>query len=253
MIELIIVWRLAVHIGRLANRKGLKKLRYQVMLVLLWLCGELLGAIGARTILELRATEPFCLTYLVALLGAAVGGATAFLVVHLLPAAPLPTTDECSPGPEVPATKNFARSGWVPAIVILLAFSCVLCGGLAGFTLVSTRSAIQQIHASIPIVGSQLTSTGEIPHPTSRIESKAKVIYLSFYCDIPEGRELPATVDWVVDGQLAYTTSQVLTRGPVIVALDRIEMGVSEFPKGEYVAAVHSGHMPLTSVSFRIE
>jgi hypothetical protein len=51
MIEIIVIWRLIVYIGRLAEQKGLKKLGYQLMAVLLWLCGEISGGIVGGAIL----------------------------------------------------------------------------------------------------------------------------------------------------------------------------------------------------------
>ena len=133
MLEIYLVWRLANYIGNEATRKGLKKGRYQFMAVLLWILGEFGGAIlGSAIFTDTSSVWP---TYGIAILGAVLGAGTAFLVMKVLP---LPVSSEnlvpSVIGEEPVISNNFARSGWIPALVIILAFFCfclVLGGAVA--------------------------------------------------------------------------------------------------------------------------
>jgi len=83
MLEIFLVWRLAVRIGNQAAQKGFKKFGYQLMLVVLWICGELLSGVLGYVILG--EANSFWITYILALLGAAFGAGIAFLIMRLLP------------------------------------------------------------------------------------------------------------------------------------------------------------------------
>ncbi len=83
MIEIIVIWRLAVYIGKIAAQKGLKKPRYQVMAILLWICGELLGSVLGNIIFGKSGS--FWLIYGMALIGAIAGTGIAFLIMKFLP------------------------------------------------------------------------------------------------------------------------------------------------------------------------
>lgn len=80
MIEIIILIFIARKIGKIAREKGLKPLGYQVLLVVLWILGELmLGGFGYALVGD---TELACAAYLFAILGALLGAGIAFLIVN---------------------------------------------------------------------------------------------------------------------------------------------------------------------------
>ena len=118
MLEILAIWQLAVHIGKEATRKGLKKGRYQLMAVLLWLIAEFTGGVlGAAIFGE---SGPIWLTYVLALIFAVISAGISFLVMRLLPG------QDPSISIEEPSGLNtFGRSGWIPLLVILLAFFCL--------------------------------------------------------------------------------------------------------------------------------
>ena len=93
MLEVLAVVGLWKWIGRLTEDKGRQPVGYQVMGVLMWFGGEILGAIVGVAIMlaqgkSLDGGFPVA-PYLAALLGAVVGGALAVALVAILPAADL--------------------------------------------------------------------------------------------------------------------------------------------------------------------
>jgi hypothetical protein len=83
MIEILMIIALARHVGTRLRRKGRSPGLFQLLAVILWVGGELVGiAIGASA--QLGA-----LTYLLALLGAASGACLSIAIANA--AAPDPT------------------------------------------------------------------------------------------------------------------------------------------------------------------
>lgn len=124
MIELIVIWRLAVSIGSLASQKGLKKLGYQIMAVALWISGEIFGFVIGSFIFgdDNRLGQ-----YFVGLLGAAIGAGIAFVVMRLIPNPGEPDRiDSAIVQDDIPRMQKFARSGCIPAFIIFLTFFCVI-------------------------------------------------------------------------------------------------------------------------------
>lgn len=76
MLEIVLLIVLTRKIGEICERKGRKATGYKILLVVLWIGGELFGAIlGAL----LTGGEGVAL-YVLALLGAATGAGIAFLI-----------------------------------------------------------------------------------------------------------------------------------------------------------------------------
>jgi hypothetical protein len=83
MLEVIILFILAGKIGKIVEEKGRKKIGYQVMLVGLWMCGEVLGGtLGLLTALIAESDEAAARLVLVpfALGGAIIGSVIAFQI-----------------------------------------------------------------------------------------------------------------------------------------------------------------------------
>jgi hypothetical protein len=248
MIEIFIIWRLAVHIGNEAAQKGLKKLRYQIMAVLLWLCGELTGGILGSVFF---GSDNSLRVYGMALLGALTGAGMAFLVMRLVPQPEsLPIQNENEIMAESRSATKFRRSGWLPALASLLAVTC-LCVSFGMALIVQVRSLAQQISASHPVIGIEIDHRGRIVQPVHEVSSKASVIYFGFDFAIPQGGDIPVAVDWYMDGYLVYSLEKTLSQGQVVFALDRKEIfGSSEFKKGNYQVVAHIGEIYLTSAEF---
>ena len=251
MLEIVIIWRLAVHIGNAAKRKGFKKLGYQVMAVLLWICGEIFGGILGSVIFGTDSS--FWLRYVTALLGAVAGAGIAFLIMSRLPnQESLSNSSEAEKVQEPSLAERFGRSGWVPVIVSLLAISC-LCAGFGTAFIFQMRSMVQQIHATNPIIGTELKSDGKISQSIKEISSDVEIIYLSFYFDIPGNGKIPINYVWYIDGQPVYSFTDDLSKGQIVTALDRKDLGLSEFSKGSYEVFVLLGEKILTSASFNVK
>lgn len=251
MIEIIVIWRLAVRIGNEAAQKGLKKLGYQIMAVLLWVCGELTGGILGSVIF---GSDSSLWIYGMALLGALAGAGLAFLVMRLVPQPEsFPSQKDNEVIAEIRPANKFRRSGWLPILASLLAVTC-LCAGLGIVFIAQMRSLVQQINASNPVIGIEIDGTGQIVQPVYEISSKASAIYFGFTFEIPPGREMPITIDWYIDGHPAYSLERTLSQGQVVVALDRKELlGGSEFNKGNYQVVAHIGELFLTSAEFVVK
>jgi len=124
MLEIFLVWRLANYIGNEATRKGLKKGRYQLMAVLLWIISEFTGAILGGAIFS--SSDSIWPSYGIAILGAVFGAGIAFGVIRLLPnAAPEENQSMSVIEAEPVVSQKFVMSGWVPFLIVLLAVFCM--------------------------------------------------------------------------------------------------------------------------------
>ncbi len=81
MIEIIIVWQLCKSVGRIVREKGRKAIGWQFMTVGLWLGGEIAGAVVGAVISGGEGAS----LYVLALVGAAGGGALAYVIAKSLP------------------------------------------------------------------------------------------------------------------------------------------------------------------------
>ena len=250
MIELIVIWKLATSIGTTASQKGLKKLGYQIMAVILWLCGEFFGAILGGAVFG--ANGSFLLKYIFALLGAAVGAGIAFLVMRLLPSSALVNTSDANSNQEMSGFQKFGRSGCVPILVIVMAIFCVVVGFIGG-VFKEMMSVFPQTHAINFMIGTELDSNGQIIQSNKDISSDVEVIYLGFDFVTVEGVEPPVTVDWVVNGQIIHSTLESMKSGKIVQSIDRKQLGLSEFPKGVYEVNIHIEYAPIASASFTVK
>lgn len=82
MIEIIIVWQLCKKVGEIVREKGRKAFGWQFLTVVLWLGGEIFGAIVGAV---MSGGEEGAGLYFMALIGAATGGVTAYAIAKLLP------------------------------------------------------------------------------------------------------------------------------------------------------------------------
>lgn len=133
MLEIFIIWKLASTIGTLAAQKGVKKIWYQIMLVVLWLTGEISGAfIGSA----FSSESTGWVVYLAALAGAGAGTGLAFLIMRLLPNEPAQSENIVLEFDQEQKTalRRFGRSGWVPVLVIVFAI-LGLCACFSGLVL----------------------------------------------------------------------------------------------------------------------
>jgi hypothetical protein len=83
MLEIILLIALCRNLGNKLRAKARTPWPFQLMLVLAWFGGELVGAVVGVVI---SGDEGGCLLYLFALMGAAVGAAMVSILVHYLPA-----------------------------------------------------------------------------------------------------------------------------------------------------------------------
>lgn len=79
MLEIIALWTLTKRIGRIIEEKGRKSGWYKAFTVLLWIGGEIIGAIIGAVITGADESAQ-CLVYLFALVGAAGGAGIAYLI-----------------------------------------------------------------------------------------------------------------------------------------------------------------------------
>jgi hypothetical protein len=251
MIEIIVVWRMAVNIGKIADNKGLKKFPYQLMSVLLWICGELSGAFLGRIFLGSNSST--LLYYGAGLLGAIAGSGIAFLVMRLAPSpGDFAAPNETGIPQEMPGVQKFKRSAWIPTCVILISIACVFLG-FGGSVLFQVISSVQQIRVTEPVIGIKFDYSDRTLQPSSIIDSRTGVIYLSFNLVNPSEKELPVTFDVHIDGAHVYSYSENFTQGEVVTKLDRSKLSWPEFPVGNYVINIRTGLVPLGSTSFSVQ
>ena len=78
MLEIIALWALCRKIGQMVKAKGRKSGGYIALTIVLWIFGELVGAVMGA--LLTYNSDSRCLVYGIALLGAAVGAGIAYLI-----------------------------------------------------------------------------------------------------------------------------------------------------------------------------
>lgn len=90
MLEIFVVLAASRHIASMMKQKGRSPALFVALFVVLWFCGEILGAIFGVAMMSARhgpENESFkIVAYVCALLGALVGGAVGYLVAHVVPA-----------------------------------------------------------------------------------------------------------------------------------------------------------------------
>lgn len=251
MIELIVIWRLSVNIGRIAAEKGLKKFPYQLMAVLLWILGEFSGGGLAYIVLEKPADK--LLTYAFCLVGAVLGAVISFQVMHYVPE--LPEEDSVSrlaANRRVRGTTQFRRSAWVPTCAILATVGCLGATYVTGIAL-NVRARFQQVQVSHPVVGTQVDDGNRIVKPLAQIDAQAEAIYLGFTLVDPSKVGMTITIDIQVDGKPAYTYSKKFEPGQVMTVLERSSLGIDEFPRGTYTVKIRAGSYSQADTSFIIQ
>ncbi len=117
----------------------------------------------------------------------------------------------------------------------------------------SVRSMAQQIRATNPMIGTELNSDEQIAQSITEVPSDAEVIYMSFYFDIPVDQATAVSFDWSINGQSAYSFTENVRKGQVVTKLHRRQLGLSEFPKGNYDVRVRMGSFYLISVPFVVK
>lgn len=93
MLEIILLIVLTRRVGHIVEQKGRKSGWYKVLTVLLWLGGEIVGAIVGAGVVELSGLND-AFIYLSALIGAAIGAIAAYIIAKAVP-----TRVEYSPPP----------------------------------------------------------------------------------------------------------------------------------------------------------
>ncbi len=83
MFEIVIVWYMAKYMGRIAEEKGLSPIKFQALLVLLWIMGEVGGFVLGNSIWEYE--ESFWYIYPTALGCAGIAAMLSILYVKLRP------------------------------------------------------------------------------------------------------------------------------------------------------------------------
>jgi hypothetical protein len=234
MLEIIIIWRLTKYIGTLAQEKGYKKLGYQVMSVILWLVGELIGGSIAYSFFE---KKPVILQYVIAFIGALAGAGIAFLIMRALP----------NHETDIPSEKpKFSAKKFIPLIVSFLAIGC-LCisfGGLVFYRVIT----LADFKATELSIDTQIANNDQISH-LKEFSVKANIIYFTFYLDCPEDMEVPIEIRWYINEDPVFASTGTHRKGYVITTLERAgDLHMAQFPPGTYRAEVWFGKKFLNSI-----
>ena len=112
MIEILVIWLLARKIGGIVKEKGRSSGGYIVLTIVLWIGGELVGAIvGSVLAFELGLSD--CLVYPFALTGAACGAGLAYLIAsNVSEKTPAPVDAEAVPSPAEVETDQVEEQGY---------------------------------------------------------------------------------------------------------------------------------------------
>ena len=83
MLEIIVLIFLTRQVGEIVEEKGRRSGWYKALTVVLWIGGEVIGAIVGLVVAEVTGSGQF-LMYLCALVGAALGAVLAFVIAKSL-------------------------------------------------------------------------------------------------------------------------------------------------------------------------
>jgi len=250
MLEIYLVWKLVAFVGKAVEDKGVSKTRYQVMAIILWICGELSGAfLGAVIFRNYPYKWPI---YIIAIFTGLIGAGISILIVKLLP---LGVTLVKSTDPNTEHSnfsfRKFGRSLWIPIILIILAVSCLFLS-IGGAIILQINDIGVQVKANYPIIGTDIGINGEINQQANEISKEADAIYFGFDLNNSVGSELPIEFVWSINGNKAYSFTRPFRKGPVVVYLDRKELGIPEFNTGTYEVKAYTGDIFLASATFLV-
>lgn len=236
MLEIILLWKLLIHVGRIARQKGYATLGYQIMTICLWASGELTGYLVANYLV--RLTTSWAYSYGVALFGALSGAGLAFLIMKLLPQR---TPEQLGVLPWV----NILS--FLPAFISIVAINCLFVsfGGSILVNLARTTDiAVKDMSIYTDINGDDPVLVG-----APEVSVDAEVINFVFYLDCSQWAKIPLDVEWYVNDDLLITFSDTYRNGFVTVQLspDQIHM---DFPSGWYKVEVWQGDQLLNSMKF---
>ena len=102
MLEILFLFFLCKRLGAIVRAKGRSAVGLQVLLVVAWFAGEIMGAVVAAGVLGDGSGQFHPAAYLGALLGAACGATAVFLIARSLP------------GPATQAPPGFPVTGQFP-------------------------------------------------------------------------------------------------------------------------------------------
>ena len=248
MLEIYFIWRLVVHIGKLATEKGLKKFRFQLMVVLLWLSLETTAITIGMTFLKIEGYR--CLISLIGLTGGLIGAGLSLLIMRLIPGENGDRqTDLSANHEETEDKRKFGMSFWIPFIAIIAAITA--CGVSCGIAIVSELT--EEIRAVNGVIGIELDESENIVQYQGPIPSDTEIIY--FGCDLenPFNHHISITVYWFLDGYIEYYSTDQMPGGKFIAPLDRYILDIPEFKTGTYEIKIYSNELFLISETFDIK
>jgi len=251
MIEIFLIWKMVVVIGKSAADKSLLKFRYQLMAVLLWISFEITGVlIGTILFGNYGSKWPI---YIIGIIGGFLGAGLSFLILRLIPSEDI--NSQISGSKDIDETSNadrFSRTIWIPIITIIIAISCLLLS-FGGALISQMFESAYQIEVTNPIIGIDLDESGNIVPYNREIPAETGNVFFGFDIYVPRNRNITLTFDWYIDGHIAYSFSRQSENGQTIVSLGKREIGSSLFISGNYEVFVYFGEMLLTSSSFTIK
>ena len=258
MLEIIAILGLAALIGRQAKEKGLKKWPYQLMVVVLWVCGEFIGALFAGILGKyfFDETLPLLYTYLIALAGALTGAFIAFLILRWIPDSEFRVITSESGDGSFQTVNNppFQRSAWVPALAGIIAASC-LCLTFGGLVIVGIANAGRitgSIHASTPVLSYGYGRENSLSEATNVIPTRASRLFVSYSLDLPSDYEAIITYLILYEGSPLVSFAESHERGQVLTIIEPSVLGKNKFPEGDYVIEIKYGNITLSSAAFHV-
>jgi hypothetical protein len=252
MLEIVLIWKLAVYIGKEVTKKGLKKPLYQIMAVCLWVFGELSGSIVGEILFGIHSS--FWSRYSIAVIGAMMGACISFLIMRYLPNQNendhITETDNKN---NVSSKQRFGRTFGMPLIVIFSSVFFYLVVIFGSLILHSAGLLDGQIQISNPIIGVEIDSDKEIKQPVTGFLATEKPIYIGLDLRKPHGGEVPIILDWYIDDELMWSTKRMLNYGHSVMEFNPDEFYLSKFKIGKYEIKIRSEEEILNSLKFEVK
>lgn len=238
MIELFVLWKLVRYVGGVVSGRGQRALGYQVLGVICWVSGELIGySLGSA----LFGRTGFWV-YGAALAGAVVGAVVAIQIAQQVPAAR-------------PATASDAGRSRLWGLAIPIGGS-LLVGMCACVSLVASSVfdlvIPPPLSATAAHIGSRLTIDQRID-PAGETTQTTRIVYLEYDLSAPDRSAVPVTIEWLQPGVVLATQTTQERAGHHLVTFDVAEFPEGHLPPGDYQVVVRVDQEVLADLRLQIK
>ncbi len=238
MIELFVLWKLIRYVGGVVSARGQRALGYQVLAVICWVSGELIGFALGGVLLGRSGLW----IYVVALVGAVMGAVLAIWIAQQVPGVG-PVTDS-----DGGRSRRWTLVVPIGASLLVGMCACVSLTAATLFELVNTPP----LSATSARIGSRLTTDRRVD-PNGETTPYTRIVYLEYDLGTPDRSAVPVTIDWLRSGVILATQTTQERAGHHLVTFDVAEFPDGHLPPGDYQVVVHVDQAVLADLRLQVK